>query len=237
VRKNATTMVGDIDRCWLFAFRIPAAQLMARVPQPLELVTYGGYGFINVVVSELSHMRPLGLPAFVGMRYRHVAYRTYVRFHPPNEQAIEGLYFFRSDADSALIVRAGNLLTDFQFNLAAIEIEESRSRLAIHIASETAPGLARLDRDIKPDLSEGSPFAELAAAEAFLKYKPAGISVKQQEVNVLRITRDEAAWRARPVHVIEAEFEFLKPLNASFELCSELEPVHYRWNRAERYRL
>lgn len=81
------------------------------------------------------------------------------------------------------------------------------------------------------------PFSELDAAQAFLKYKPAGISVNRYGVDVLRITRDESAWRSKLVHVEHADFAFLKPFDATLEVCYEVEPVHYRWNRAERYLL
>ncbi len=227
--KNAITVVGDIDHCWLLAYRVPIAQLADVLPKPLEPVTLGGFGFINVVVSELSHMRPAGLPAFLGLRYWHVAYRIYAKVG-----GVEGLYFLRSDANNSAMVVLGNLLTDFQFHKAGVEVEVSQSRLALLVRSTEAPGAVRLDYSLATTLAEGSPFSGLEEAKEFLKYKPAGLSVHSGCVDVLRITRDEAAWRSKLVHVVDQEFAFLEPFGAVLEVCYEVEPIKYRWNRAER---
>jgi len=233
--KNAITIIGDIERCWLFAYRIPAQQLTDQAPKPLQLVTKGGFGFVNVVISELAHIRPLGLPAFVGMRYWHIAYRIYVRFCPQAADPIEGLYFLRSDADSRMMVAGGNLLTDFRFHVCRVENRQSGTERTLKVDSSDAPAIVRLCYAMEPQVALGSPFADLNEAQAFLKYKPAGISVNRRGVDVLRITRDEAAWRSKLIHVVDADFAFLKPFDATLEACYEVEPVHYRWNRAERY--
>jgi len=180
-------------------------------------------------------MRPLGCPKWLGMSYRHVAYRIPVRFKPADGEPVEGLYFLRSDADSSLMVRFGNLLTDFQFHKCQVEIEESQSRMALTVLSEDAPARATLDSAVEPQLSTGSPFTDLAEAKQFLKYKPAGISVGRSDVSVIRIVRDESAWKSALVHVDEAHFKFLDPFDATLEVCYTVDPICYRWNRAEHY--
>jgi hypothetical protein len=222
-------MAGDIDRCWLLAYRAPIDKVSATLPKPLEPVTFGGFAYLNVVVSELSHMRPAFLPRALGLGYRHAAYRAYARFGNT-----EGLYFLRSDADSPWITTFGNLLTDFRLHKSAIDIVESQSRRALVIRSEDQPGVARLDLDKPARLQPNSPFASLKDAEAFLKYKPAALSVHDGNVDILRIQRDEAAWKARLVHVDEQDFEFCKPFDANFEICYQMEPIRYVWKRAVR---
>ncbi len=153
--KNAITVVGDIDHCWLLAYRVPLDRLVEALPKPLEPVTFGGFGFINVVFSELSHMRPTGLPAFLGLRYWHVAYRIHARIG-----GVEGLYFLRSDANNSAMVLLGNLLTDFS----SIKREwRSRCRnldFALLVRSKDAPGEVRLDYSLTPKLANGSPFID-----------------------------------------------------------------------------
>jgi len=235
MRKNAVTMVGDIDKCWLFAYRVPELELAVNLPKELQLVMRGGFGFLNIVVSRLSHMRPAGLPWFVGVSYWHVAYRLHVRFCPNSKQPIEGLYFLRSDADSGIMVGLGNLLTSFRFHRCSVDVDSLEDHLDINVQSDEAPLIARIDYLSSPCLAEGSPFKDLTEAGEFLKYKPAGISVHGGVVEVLRITRDETAWRSRLVKVDRAEIAFIKPFNATLEVCYEVEPIHYRWNMAERY--
>ncbi|HZH98117.1 MAG TPA: DUF2071 domain-containing protein [Fimbriimonadaceae bacterium] len=222
-------MRGRIERCWLFCFRVEPDRVRGLVPEPLELVTRGGWAFYNVVVSELSHMRPWFLPRFLGMSYTHVAYRLMVRW-----QAVEGLYFLRSDVDSSLVAKAGNLLTDFRMHVARVRIGSTPTSIRVE-----APGAA-LEATIfpqGPQLAAGSPFQSIREAEQFLKYKPAALVRSANGVDVLRIGRNEQDWKSRLARVENGRFEFLGEPCPPLELCFEVDTIDYQWNRAERYML
>jgi hypothetical protein len=221
--KNAITMAGQIDRCWLFTYRVPSAEVERLLPPPLELVTRGPWAFINIVVSHLRQMRPKGLPAAVGIGYWHVAYRLYAK-----ARSVEGLYFLRSDADSPLMVAAGNLLTDFKFHLAAISVEDKR----ILVRSPGADVDVLLGGDAK--LPADSAFGSLEEADQFLKYKPAGLTVASGKAHALKIDRVEDAWRSRLVGAESARFDFLDSFDAHPEIIYEVEPIDYIWNRGRR---
>ena len=229
MRKNPLTMKGTIERCWLFAFRAPEAELRPALPAPLDLVTHGGFAFWNVVVCRVGAMRPRFAPRFLGMSYWHVAYRLYAR-----HRSLEGLHFVRSDCDSAVLSWMGNVMTDFHFHAAGVRVEEEDARVRIAIDSPDAPGAAEIDRRAPPALPEGSPFRSVEEAAAFLKYKPLGLSVgRGGAVSVVRIVRDESAWRARAVAVAAQRWAFFDGRPAVAELCTEIEPIEYRWNRGE----
>lgn len=252
--KNPLTMVGTLDRCWLFTYQTPLDEARPLVPPALELVTREGCAFWNVVVCHLRAMRPKGFPAFLGASYWHVAYRLYVSLHPAEGRPIEGLYFARSDADSRLMVLAGNLLTDFRFHPAAVRITEDpaprpldinrsaapavcqTSLLRIAIDSPDAPAQMTLDRIQSPELPPHSAFSSLEEAAAFLKYKPFGISLTRRgQANVVAIRRDEAAWRSRLVQVVSADWRFFEGNTVRPEICYEVAPIDYQWNRGRQY--
>jgi hypothetical protein len=107
IQKNPFTMVGTIQRCWLFTFHAPADAVQKFVPRELELITRNGVAFWNVVFCQLRGMRPKPLPAFMGISCWHIGYRLYVRFHPVSGEPLEGLYFVRSDCDSPMMVFEG----------------------------------------------------------------------------------------------------------------------------------
>lgn len=228
MRKNPITMKGRIDRCWLFAFSTPEAEIRALLPRPLEPVTRDGRAFWNVVVCRVGAMRPRGVPSFLGMGYWHVAYRIYARF-----DGEEGLHFVRSDCDSGLMAWMGNVMTDFNFHKAAVDVQEDADLLRVTIDAPGAPAEATLRRR-GPALPRTSVFGSVEEAAAFLKYKPRGFSVaKDGRVNVVRIVRDEAAWRARPVEVVSQRWAFFDGRKVAPELCTEVDPIAYRWNRGE----
>jgi hypothetical protein len=230
MRKNPLTMKGTIEKCWLFAFRTPVAEARARLPAPLEPVTRGGFAFWNVVVCRIGAMRPRFAPRLLGMSYWHVAYRLYAR-----HRSLEGLHFVRSDCDSAVMSWMGNVTTDFNFHPAGVRVEEEPARVRIAIDSPDAPATAELDRRAIPALGAGSPFGSVGEASEFLKYKPCGLSVGSDgTVNVVRIVRDEAAWHGRAVAVASQRWSFFGGLEAVPELCTEVQPIEYRWNRGQK---
>ena len=134
------------------------------------------------------------------------------------------------------MVSLGNLLTDYRFHRCDVSVDKEAKGISLSSRSSDAPAKVAIDYEKQPSKANGSPFESLDEAQSFLKYKPTGISVNSNGVDVLRITRDELAWKSRLVSVNQADFAFLNPFDATLEVCYELEPIHYRWNRAERYR-
>lgn len=195
---------------------------------------HGGFAFWNAVVCQVQDLRPAPLPAFVGLAYWHVGYRIYARTQLADGRAIEGLYFARSDCDRQIVALSGNLLTDFRFHVGAVRIEESGAQVSGEIRVPGADARFELDRHTPPVLDTGSPFASLEAAASALKYPPAGIAIAgPYHLNVVRITREERAWRSRPIAVRHMEWEFLADQPVTPELCFEVEPIDYQWNRGE----
>lgn len=236
--RNPITMAGSIRQCWLFVYRLPAEIAQPLLPSPLQLITRGGFAFLNIVVCRLEAMRPAPIPAALGMGFRHIAYRLHVHAPASTGRPIEGLHFLRSDCDRWLVARAGNLLTDFRFHRAAIRITESRDEVTGAIDSPDAPAQFRIDRRRPPTLSAGSPFTSLDEAADFLRYKPCALSVENDDtVQVLRVRRNESTWRDRVVSVADASWQFLAGREATLELCYEVDPIDYLWERGHTVRV
>jgi hypothetical protein len=236
--RSPFAVAGSIRQCWLFVYRLPLAVAQRLLPPPLRLVVQGGFAFMNIVVCRLSGMRPAILPAMVGLGYWHVAYRLHAWAPCETGRSLEGLHFLRSECDRPVVAWAGNRLTDFHFHAADIRVLETAKEVTGAIDSPTAPAHFLIDRGGAPTLAAGSPFSTLESAAAFLKYKPYGLSVENEEtLQVVRVRREEAAWRSRVVAVREAQWRFLDGCEAVLELCYEVEPIDYRWERGRRVRV
>ncbi len=227
-------MRGRIEQCWLFVYRAPAETVATLLGPTLTAVTHGDFAFWNIVVCRLSAMRPASLPASFGFGYWHVGYRVYVRAELESRGALEGLFFARSDCDRHLVAIAGNRLTSFNFHIARIRVTSGASRVEGTIESPAAAASFQLDRKSVPQAAPGSPFPSLAAAASALEYKPAALSPRTADtLDVVRVRRDAAAWRWHPVNVIDARWQFLDGRDAQLELCYQVEPVDYLWERAQ----
>lgn len=236
LQKNPLTMAGTLDRCWLFTFQSPPEWAEAMLPDALAPVTHNGRAFWNVVVCHVSRMRPKGFPKVLGVSYWHVAYRIYARYQPPGETPIEGLYFLRSDCDSRPMTALGNLMTDFRFHASGIRIRFERNLRTIEIDGADVWARASIRDEAPRALPEHSAFDTLEEADAFLKYKPYGISVDRRgRVNVVSIERDEAAWNSRLVTVEKQNWTFFDDIPARPEICYEVAPIDYQWNRGHVY--
>jgi len=230
--KNALPMQSFIRRCWLVTHRIPEADARAALPPELTPVTHRGFAFLNTVVARMEAMRPQGLPAFLGLDYWHVGYRLYAKAVTIDGER-EGLHFLRSDCDRRMLAMAGNLFSDFRFHTARIEVTSAALTTSIRVEASGAQVELDLSEELQTLLASGSPFQTMAEAEAFLKYKPCGLApAGPGRVNAIPISRDETAWRAKPVQVLHQRWEFLDMFpNAQPELTFEVAPIEYRFGR------
>ncbi len=235
IQKNPLTIRGHLDRCWLFTWRTPAEALQRHLPAMLDPVVHGGFGYWNAVVCEVRDLRPAPLPGFLGLAYWHVGYRIYAKGHLANGSTIEGLYFVRSDCDRHVVALPGNVLTDFRFKVGAVRVEETSAQITGSVRVPGGNVVFELDRTMQPVLSADSPFDSMESAATTLKYPPIGLAVAgERHLNVVRITREEHRWRSSPVAVRHMRWEFFQDEPVTPELCFEVSPIDYQWNRGER---
>ncbi len=236
------TMVGRIDECLLISLRTRAAGVERLVPKPLHLVTHRGFAFFNVVVCHIDRMRPRGVPRALGMSYHHVAYRLLVRVARGDGTVYRGLYFLRSDADSALVSMGGNVASDFRFHGATIELGTDGPELHASVASRDGVGdvAFRCDLEGEAALPAGSCFASMEEARRVLTYTPTGLAPRgARKVALAEVFRRECDWDERAVGVAEARWSFFESLGIeppTLELATRVAPIDYRWRlgRTER---
>lgn len=233
IPNNPIPMVGRLRRCWLLAYRAPLDLVSRHLPAPLKPLSFGGYGFWNVVVCEIENMRPRGLPKFMGITYRHAAYRIYVRHLNANGASVEGLYFLRSDCDSPLLAAGGNVLTDFKFHRGDITIAENPLATLLEVEAKGANGHATINYGHHAKLADGSPFQSVQEAGDFLEYTPHGISVTPRGVEVQPIRRNEADWKPRVVTAHSDHWDYLANEETRLEIAYEVAPIDYEWLPAE----
>lgn len=103
--------------CLLVNFSMPPHVLARALPRGLTPdLSPDGRAFLSVVIADLEAMRPAFVPRALGSDFTQVVYRAIVR--APNGE--RGVHFVRSDANSAWMSAAGNVFSNFHFNMADV---------------------------------------------------------------------------------------------------------------------
>ncbi len=223
-------------QCFLVNFAVRPDALARRLPAHLKPDIYEGRGYVSVVIAEMSKMRPAFFPEALGFTYNQVVYRAVVRCG-----AERGVTFLRSDADSPLMVAAGNALTFFRFNRADISWRASEGRLAFSLApSASIPGSIRADYDLSgatDRLPATSAFRDLSTAQQFLTelYAAFGAQRADGRVEVVRILR--TPWESAVVYDRSAIYEAMssgllfRSGEATLDSVFYVQALAYHWQR------
>jgi hypothetical protein len=234
------TMLGRITDCFLLAYRTPLSTVRDLVPPPLELITHRGYAFWNIVLCRVENMRPSLAPKLCGMSYHHVAYRLYVRARTASGQLLDGLYFVRSDADSRFVSLGGNVMTDFQFHPALIDVTRHGPEQRWCVQSRDGVGDASILIANATPTRPASIFDSEKSAADFLKYRPRGLSVAFPRLRIAEVFRDESRWLEEEVDIREAHWRFFNSIgqnNLALERATRVAPIDYRWRLGRTERL
>eukprot|EP00457_Paulinella_chromatophora_P004690 gb/GEZN01004702.1/.p1 GENE.gb/GEZN01004702.1/~~gb/GEZN01004702.1/.p1 ORF type:complete len:600 (-),score=98.33 gb/GEZN01004702.1/:13-1812(-) len=113
--KHPFPMKTTFRNCFLVNFSMEPATLQRVLPFGLRPDVYQGRAFLSVVIADLEAMRPGFVPRACGTTFTQVVHRAIVR--APNGE--RGVYFVRSDANNVAMSLAGNMFSNFHFNLAS----------------------------------------------------------------------------------------------------------------------
>ena len=99
-------------------WRVPASELVLRIPAELELEEFDGSPWLGIAPFEVRGLRPRGVPGLpLASHFPELNVRTYVRFGGK-----PGVFFFSLDAGSTLAVEAARALYRLPYFKASMRI-------------------------------------------------------------------------------------------------------------------
>src|SRR5262249_25052237 len=160
--------------CLVLTYAFPERVLTPLLPPALTRDVSREWGFLAIALVQTEGLRPVGLPAALGQDFFLTGYRIFSRFRTAAGRTLRGLRILRSDTDRALMARAGNLLTHYNYAKCQVRMEASRDLLEVEVDTGGAADLHVLaDLAGKPaPLPAGSPFASLQEARRFAGQLP-----------------------------------------------------------------
>lgn len=241
LRRHPISVAAFFRHSLVLTYALPPEILAPLLPDGLVLDTFRGYAFLAIALVETENLRPSVLPAYLGRDFFLSGYRIFTRL-AGGAQSKRGLKILRSDADREWMVRAGNLLTHYNYRLCRAKLEERADQ--IHWTVRT-PG-QEADIEVVAHLAgapaalpAGSPFATMAEARRFAGPLPYTFEYEEQTRSIIAIRAERQTWEPRPVAVEVRKNTFLerepfcraRPILAN---AFHVEDVPYRWKRGRR---
>lgn len=223
----------------VLTYAFPEEILRPFLPPGLTLDSYEGNAFLAIALVQTEGLRPVGWPGIFGRNFFLSGYRIFSRYQRPDGKVLRGLRILRSDADSALMVWGGNLLTHYRYAKCVAKSRLTSNTLEICITTPEAKAdlWVRAFIDKKADAPPaGSPFPDLTTARHFAGPLPFTFDYEPESNQMVIIEGVREDWKPKPVQVqVERCTFFEKPPFDMVPLCLAnaffVEKIPYRWKR------
>ncbi len=220
--------------------------LRALLPPPLEPEIHKERAWIQILVSSLRDLRPMGVPSLFGVCFYQASYRVAVRYPSADGSWRRGGYFIRSETNHPVMRSIGNALAEFKFHdfgAAAMTMLREGDRLTLGIDPEPAAPGGRLfgifDTGAGLDRPAGSLWSSIEELHEPLVecYDALGVDRQGGYLYVLTIDRDP--WRARWSHPTSLYCEYFETGElgdgvARLDSVLHLTECRYRWRPLRR---
>jgi len=226
-------------------YAMPAAVLARILPPGLRVDEWNGLGFLAAAFVQAFHMRPTILPRFVGANYFFAGYRVFCRYRTNDGRELRGLRILRSYTDKMLMVRAGNLLTHYNYHLADVDLQRSADVLHLRIVSRDSRGDGEVIADLNGPsdfLPQGSPFLAVHDARRFVGPMSFTFGYEPETNSIIRVKGLRKGWKPRLIPVSVKGLTFLNQppfadANPVLSSCFYTDGIDYYWERGIREQL
>jgi hypothetical protein len=198
------TIIGTIDRRVLINFTVDPEIIHKIIPQPFRPKIYKGKAIVGICLIRLKHIRPKGLPGFIGISSENGAHRIAVEW-TENGEIKDGVYIPRRDTSSFLNSLAGGRLFPGRHFHAQFDVKEANRHY--HILFKSSDGTTiSVDCDKTDQLNPDSIFQNLDNASKFFEAGSVGYSPSGDKYDGLKLKTYN--WKVEPLKVTSVHSSF-----------------------------
>jgi len=200
------TIEGIIDRRVLVNYTVDPDTIQKIIPHPFRPKIYKGKAIVGICLIRLKHIRPKGLPNFIGISSENGAHRIAVEW-TENGETKEGVYIPRRDTSSYLNSLAGGRIFPGRHYHAKFDVKERNGHY--HIAFKSSDGTTiSVDGDKTEILNSNSIFKNLETASNFFEGGEVGYSPNGNKYEGLKLKTFN--WKVEPLNVTEVHSSFFE---------------------------
>lgn len=221
----------------VLTFAVAKEQLQNLIPECLELDIFDDkFAFVAAAMVQTKHLRPKGLPQFMGNNFFLIGYRVFVRYTTNEGKRIRGLYILKSETDKKKMEFFGNIFTHYNYTTTDItQTQNGNEREIKSIKSDFSVKIENTDEEI--GLPENSPFADWKEARRFAGPLPFTFTYNADTKEVLIIEGVRQNWTPKPVKVVDYNFSFLSKLNLENPILANafiINDIPYYWKKGRK---
>ncbi|MBB4678006.1 DUF2071 domain-containing protein [Crossiella cryophila] len=205
-------MASVVARRLLVNYRVDPAVVARLLPDPLRPRLAGGWAVAGICLVRLAQVRPVGLPAALGLRSENAAHRFAVEWDTP-DGVRTGVYLPRRHTDSAIAALVGGRLFPGRHRLAKFTVRETARELEIGCVSGDRRTRVWADVRLSGRFGRSELFGELDQAADFFTCG-SGYSATRDPHRLDGVAMQAEQWRFEPVDLIGARSTFFDSLPA-----------------------
>ena len=191
---------GTIKRRILANFRVDPETIQRELPDRFRPKLQDGSAVAGVCLIRLEHVRPLNLPALVGLSSENAAHRVAVTWLEDGLTR-EGVFISRRDTNSQINHLFGGRIFPGEHHHAHFSVEESDSAISLKMKSDDAAVAVEVVGRISPGIPPASIFSSLAEASAFFEKGSVGYSVTSERERLDGLELRTQNWSVEPLEV------------------------------------
>jgi uncharacterized protein YqjF (DUF2071 family) len=228
---------GLIKRRLLINFRVDPAVMRRQLPSPFRPKLHDGHAIAGVCLIRLEGIRPLGLPAFLGISSENAAHRIAVEWDGPDGAKQEGVFIPRRDTDSRLNHLAGGRLFPGEHHLSKFEVTDDGERIDFAMTSRDAQVSIRLRASATPLFPSTSCFRSFEDSSAFFERGSIGYSATRDGDRLDGLRLDTMRWEMAPLAIETVENTFFSNPAAypagsvEFDHALIMRDIEHRWHQ------
>jgi hypothetical protein len=215
-------------------YRVDPEVLARIVPLPFRPQIVCGLGIAGICLIRLKHVRPRGLPGFVGLSSENAAHRIAVEWEE-HGRVRSGVYIPRRDTSSWVNHLAGGRVFPGVHHRARFEVDERDGLYRVRMDSDDGVTRLLVEGHVAERMPDDSVFTLLEEASAFFEAGSVGYSVTHVPGQYDGLELRSFRWQVEPLAVARVASSYFEDPNlfphgtAVFDSALLMRGIEHEW--------
>ncbi len=188
------TIQGVIKRRILVNYRADPGVIQKILPSKFRPKLHDGHAVAGICLIRLEQIRPLHVPAFLGISSENAAHRIAVVWTDSDNIEREGVFIPRRDTSSQLNHLVGGRIFPGEHNHAKFKTHETEDSIELKMVSDDKTVAVEVAGEIANALPSASIFESLDSASTFFEGGSLGYSVTRNAYKLDGMVLDTKEW-------------------------------------------